>query len=106
MGSSVARHLLDDGWRVRALVRPGSDRRNIADLDLQLVEGDLRDAASREAAVAGMDAVFHVAADYRMWLRQPAEMYEANVEATAALIATATRAGVGRIVYTSAASPP
>ncbi len=86
---------------MRALVRPGSDRRNVADLDLELVEGDLRDAASREAAVAGMDAVFHVAADYRMWLREPAEMYEANVDATAAIITAATRAGVRRIVYTS-----
>jgi len=101
VGSAVARRLIDDGWRVRALVRPASDRRNIADLDLQLVEGDLRDAKSREAAVEGMDAVFHVAADYRLWLRQPAEMYEANVDATVALITAATRAGVPRFVYTS-----
>jgi len=86
---------------VRALVRPASDRRNIDGLDLELVEGDLRNAGSRRTALEGIDAVFHVAADYRMWLREPAEMYAINVDATADLIAEATRAGVARIVYTS-----
>ncbi len=101
VGSSVARRLRQRGWRVRALVRPGSDRRNIDELDLELVEGDLRDAASRRAALKGVGVVFHVAADYRMWLRDPAGMYASNVDATAALIGEATRAGVDRIVYTS-----
>jgi dihydroflavonol-4-reductase len=101
VGSSVAHQLRQQGWLVRALVRPGSDRRNIAELDLDLVEGDLRSESSRQQAVAGMDAVFHVAADYRLWLRNPAEMYESNVDATTALVSAATRAGVKRIVYTS-----
>jgi dihydroflavonol-4-reductase len=101
VGSAVARALLAEGWQVRALVRAGSDRRNVATLALEPVVGDLTDPASLERAVAGCEAVFHVAADYRLWAPQPRQLYHTNVEGTANLLAAAQRAGVGRIVYTS-----
>jgi dihydroflavonol-4-reductase len=101
VGSAVARALLAEGWQVRALVRAGSDRRNVATLALEPVVGDLTDPASLERAVAGCEAVFHVAADYRLWAPQPRQLYHTNVEGTANLLDAAQRAGVGRIVYTS-----
>ncbi|MFQ5774445.1 MAG: hopanoid-associated sugar epimerase [Kiloniellaceae bacterium] len=101
VGSAVARRLLDRGETVRVLARPGSDRRNIADLDVEVAEGDLRDAASLERALKGCQALFHVAADYRLWVRRPEEIYEANVAGTRRLMLAAAEAGVARIVYTS-----
>ncbi len=98
IGWHVARVLLERGHRVRALVRVAS---RVAELDLERVEGDLRDPASLERAVQGCGLVFHVAADYRLWVRRPQEMYESNVEGTRNLIAAAERAGVERLVYTS-----
>lgn len=101
VGSAVARKLLVAGFRLRLLTRKGSDRRNLAGLEAEIVEGDLTDAASLARAVAGCGAVFHVAADYRLWAPNPDELYQANVEGTRALLQAAVAASVGRIVYTS-----
>ena len=86
---------------MRLLVRPTSDLRNIADLNAECVTGDLRDPASIEKALTGCEVVFHVAADYRLWVRDPAEMYRSNVEGTRGLLAAARKQGVRRVVYTS-----
>jgi dihydroflavonol-4-reductase len=101
VGAHVARALLERGERVRCLVRPKSDRRNLDGLEVELAEGDLRDPPSLERAVAGCDRLFHVAADYRLYARNPAELYAANVDGTRNLLDAARRAGVGRVVFTS-----
>ena len=101
VGSAVARRLLAEGMAVRVLARPGSDRRNLAGLDVGVAEGDLTDAASLARACAGCQALFHVAADYRLWAPKPEELYRANVEGSKALLTAARAAGVERIVYTS-----
>src|SRR6266850_3686147 len=101
LGSHVARVLADQGAQLRLLVRPSSDLRNIADLNAERVEGDLRDPVSIEKALAGCDALFHVAADYRLWVPDPEQMYRSNVEGTRGLIEAARKQGVRRIVYTS-----
>lgn len=101
VGSAVLRLLLEAGHEVRALVRPGSDRRNLADLPVTLCEGDLTDTASLRSAVAGCDYLFHVAADYRLWIPDPALMYRTNVDGTRILMQQAGEAGVKKIVYTS-----
>ncbi len=101
VGSAVARVLLARGHALRLLVRPGSDRRNVAGLAADLVEGDLRDPATLAPAVAGASALMHVAADYRLWVPDPEAMMQANVEGTRALLRAARDAGVGRIVYCS-----
>jgi dihydroflavonol-4-reductase len=86
---------------LRLLVRSSSNLKNLHGLKAETVVGDLRDAASLEKAIAGCDAVFHVAADYRLWVRDPDEMYRSNVEGTRALLEAAAKKGVGRVVYTS-----
>jgi dihydroflavonol-4-reductase len=101
VGAAVARVLLDSGWRVRALARAGSDRRNLVGLPIEVVTGDLRDPASYAPALAGCGTVFHVAADYRLWAPNPDDLYAINVEGTRALLLAAERAAVPRIVYTS-----
>ena len=101
VGSAVARLLLARGWRVRVLVRPAADRRNLADLPVEVVIGSLTDLASLETAVQGCAAVFHVAADYRLWVPDPATMMASNVEGSVALLRAAHKAGVPRLVYTS-----
>jgi len=101
VGSAVARALLGRGHALRLLVRPGSDRRNIADLPAELAEGDLLDTESLAAAVAGCRYVVHVAADYRLWVPDPGPMLAANVDGTRALLLAAAAAGVERIVYCS-----
>ena len=101
VGSAVARALRGRGHRLRLLVRPDSDRRNVAGLGAELAEGDLRDPASLAAAVAGCRFVVHVAADYRLWVPDPAPMLAANVDGTRALLLAAASAGVERIVYCS-----
>jgi dihydroflavonol-4-reductase len=101
VGAALARTLLAAGWQVRALVRAGSDRRNLQALSLETVVGDLTDAPSLRRAVERCDAVFHAAADYRLWVPDPQSMYQANVEGTRNLLEAAHRAGVMRIVYTS-----
>ena len=101
VGAAVARALLAEGAELRLLVRANSDRSNMEDLPAEIVIGDLRDEASLRAAVAGCDAVFHVAADYRLWTPEPQEMYDANVDGSRNLVRAAANAGVNRIVYTS-----
>jgi dihydroflavonol-4-reductase len=101
VGSAVARRLLLGGARVRALVRPGSPRFHLDGLDLEFVSGDLRDAQSLRAAMAGIRHVFHVAADYRLWARDRSEIFAANVDGTRNVMQEALRAGVERVVYTS-----
>ncbi len=101
VGSAVARVLLARGHRLRLLVREGSDRGNIAGLPAEIAVGDLKDPESLERAVAGCRAVVHVAADYRLWVPDPAAMNAANVEGTRALLLAAHRAGAERIVYCS-----
>jgi dihydroflavonol-4-reductase len=101
LGSAVAKRLLQAGHAVRAFTRPTSPRSNLADLKLEIAEGDLRDAASIERAMQGIRFVFHVAADYRLWARNPQDIVHTNVEGTRTVMAAAQRAGVERIVYTS-----
>ncbi|MCW5618319.1 MAG: NAD-dependent epimerase/dehydratase family protein [Nitrosomonas sp.] len=101
LGSAVMRCLLEAGHNVRLLVRPNSDRRNIENLPVEIAGGDLRDQHSLEKAVDGCDYLFHVAADYRLWVPDPQTMYDINVHGTRALIIAAANAGLKRIVYTS-----
>src|SRR5262249_45292973 len=101
VGAAVARTLLAAGHRVRVLARPNGNRRNLAGLDVEIAEGALEDTASLAAAVAGCRYLFHVAADYRLWVPDPAAMFRANVDGTRALMQAALAAGVERIVYTS-----
>ena len=98
LGWHVARLLAERGWKVRALVRPGS---RLEGVEAARVEGDLRDPASLDRAAAGCGLVFHVAADYRLWARDPRELYRSNVDGTRNLLEAARRAGVERVVYTS-----
>ena len=101
VGSAVARALLERGHSLRLLVREGSDRANIAGLPAEPVVGDLRDPASLERAVQGCRYLVHVAADYRLWVPDPAVMNAANVDGTRALLLAAQAAGVERMVYCS-----
>jgi dihydroflavonol-4-reductase len=101
VGSAVLRQLIESGHSVRALVRPGSDRRNLAGLSIEICTGDLTDRPSLDRALAGCSALFHVAADYRLWVINPREIYEANVTGTRNIMLAAAHAGVTRIVYTS-----
>ena len=101
VGSAVARTLLARGHALRLLVRPGSNRANIAGLPADLAEGDLRDPASLSSAVAGCRYVVHVAADYRLWVPDPDVMNRANVEGSRALFLAAHAAGAERMVYCS-----
>jgi dihydroflavonol-4-reductase len=99
LGHHVARLLAERGERVRVLVRSSSAR--LDGLAVEQVSGDLRDAASLERATEGVETVYHVAADYRLWARDPREIYESNVTGTRNLLQAARNAGVARFVYTS-----
>lgn len=101
VGSAVAQALIAAGEEVRVLIRMSSVRRNVNRLNVEIVTGDLTDPASLDAAVSGCSAVFHVAADYRLWTRHPEAMMQTNVEGSRALVAAAMKADVERIVYTS-----
>jgi dihydroflavonol-4-reductase len=101
VGSHVARVLAGQGADLRLLVRAGSDTRNLEGLNAERVIGDLRDPASIEQAMAGCDTVFHVAADYRLWVRDPDQMYQSNVEGTRAVLDAARKNRVRRVVHTS-----
>jgi len=101
LGSHVARALSDQGANLRLLVRPASNLRNLEGLKADTVKGDLRDGASIKKAMTGCDTVFHVAADYRLWVRDPAEMYRSNVGGTRAILEAARENKVQRLVYTS-----
>jgi dihydroflavonol-4-reductase len=98
IGWHVAKKLLARGESVRALVRPAS---RVRELEIEIVTGDLRDPASLERAVAGCGAVYHIAADYRLWAKDQSELYSSNVEGTRNLFTAARDAGVDRVVYTS-----
>jgi len=101
VGSHVAAALAEQGADLRLLVRANSDPKNIQHLKADRVVGELRDPASIEKAMAGCAVVFHVAADYRLWVRDPEQMYRANVEGTRAILEAARKNGVRRVVYTS-----
>jgi dihydroflavonol-4-reductase len=101
LGSHVARALADQGAELRLLVRPTSSLKNLQGLKAETATGDLRDAASLEKAMSGCDTVFHVAADYRLWVRDPAGMYRSNVEGTRAILEAVRKNGVQRVIYTS-----
>jgi dihydroflavonol-4-reductase len=101
LGSHVARALAAQGAELRLLVRPTSNLKNLEGLKAETASGDLRDAASLEKAMSGCDTAFHVAADYRLWVRDPGEMYKSNVDGTRALLEAARKNGVRRVVYTS-----
>jgi dihydroflavonol-4-reductase len=101
VGAAVARLLARAGEPVRTLIRAKSPRANLADLPVEIVEGDLLDEASLARAMTGIRYLFHVAADYRLWARHPADIVRTNVEGTRLVMTAAQRAGVERIVYTS-----
>jgi dihydroflavonol-4-reductase len=101
IGSALVKHLVEAGWRVRALLRPTSPRAQLAGLRVEYAEGDINAAESVTRAVAGVRYVFHVAADYRLWARQPSELMRTNVDGTRTVMLAAQRAAVERIVYTS-----
>jgi dihydroflavonol-4-reductase len=101
VGASVVRALAARGDRVRVLVRPQSDRRALTGLPVEFAVGDLGDPASLAAALRGVQVLYHVAADYRLWAPDPTVLYRVNVEGTRALLQAAEAAGVGRVVYTS-----
>src|ERR1700692_1607044 len=101
LGSHVARALAERGADLRLLVRPTSNLKNLEGLKAETAIGDLRDSSSLEKAMHGCEAVFHVAADYRLWVRDSAEMYRSNVEGTRAVLEAARKNGVRCVVYTS-----
>lgn len=101
VGAAVARALIREGWQVRALARRGSDRRNVQHLQLEVVEGDLADRASLDRALGQCQALFHVAADYRLGAFDPQQLYQTNVEGTRNILESSRQAGVQRVVYTS-----
>jgi dihydroflavonol-4-reductase len=101
LGSHVARLLAERGERVRVLLRPTSQTRLLEGLPVERVSGDLRDPSSLGNALAGVKTVYHVAADYRLWARDPREIYESNVQGTRHLLEAARRAEVEKFVYTS-----
>ncbi|MGH7985462.1 MAG: hopanoid-associated sugar epimerase [Candidatus Binataceae bacterium] len=101
LGCHVVRALLTRGDHVRAMVRERADKRALAGLDCELVTADLRDMEAVERAVRGCDQVYHVAADYRLWVIDPAPMYAANVEGTRNILTAARHAGAGRVIHTS-----
>ncbi len=101
IGGNLARALLDDGHRVRALVRPASDRRNISGLPIETVEGDLGDHRTLAEQIAGCDVIFHVAAHYSLWMKDRDSIYRSNVDGTKSLLSAARAAAVKRFVHTS-----
>ncbi len=101
IGSAVARVLLAHGQRVRATVRAGSDLSNLADLPVQQIVADLDRPDTLAPALEGCSTLYHIAADYRLWVPEPAQIYRTNVDGTVALMQAAIDAGIQRVVYTS-----
>jgi len=101
LGAHIVRELLQEGAAVKVLVRQGSDRRNLAGVNAEIVEGDLLDKASLTKALTGSDTLFHAAADYRLWTRNPAAMYAVNVNGTENILEAALAVGIEKVVYTS-----
>jgi dihydroflavonol-4-reductase len=89
------------GATVRVLARPGGDRRALEGVRVEIAEGDLLDPPSVGRAVAGVQTLYHVAADFRLWATDPASIFRANVDGTRSVLEAAGEAGVQRIVYTS-----
>ncbi|MBI4774870.1 MAG: NAD-dependent epimerase/dehydratase family protein [Deltaproteobacteria bacterium] len=101
IGGHLTRLLVERGDHVRALVRPASDREMLSSLEAETVFGDVRDCESVVRAAKGCDTVFHVAADYRLWVPNPSDMYETNVQGTVNVLEAALAVNVHRVVYTS-----
>lgn len=101
IGASIVRELLKDGCHVRVLARPGSDRRNLNGLDVEVCEGDLRAPESLDGVIKGCEVLYHAAADYRLWTHTPAAMYAANVDGTRHILEAAFKHGLSRVIYTS-----
>ncbi|HXP46406.1 MAG TPA: NAD-dependent epimerase/dehydratase family protein, partial [Terriglobales bacterium] len=101
VGSHVARVLSQQGAELRLLVRATSRTENLEGLRAERVTGDLCDAEALRQGMSGCELVFHVAADYRLWARDPREIYRANVEGTRTVLEAARAAGVRRVVHTS-----
>jgi len=101
LGSHLTRQLIARGTDVRVLLRPSSSNRAIADLPLEYITGDLRDATSLDRAMLGVQRVFHVAADYRLWSKRSQDIYDSNVGGTRNLLEAAGRVGVEQFIYTS-----
>ncbi|OGT98078.1 MAG: NAD-dependent dehydratase [Geobacteraceae bacterium GWB2_52_12] len=101
LGASIVRELLKDGREVRVLVRPAADTANLAGLDVETWAGDLCEPAGLKKGLAGCDVLYHAAADYRLWTRNPEEMYRINVDGTSAILGAALENGLSRVVYTS-----
>jgi dihydroflavonol-4-reductase len=101
VGSAVAHALANSGYQIRALLRPTSKRTNLVGLDVEIVEGDMREESSAARAMQGVRYLFHVAADYRLWARDKHELLRTNQEGTRLLMEAALAAGVERVVYTS-----
>lgn len=101
IGSAVVRDLLEIGHDIRVMIRPGCDRRNLENLPIEIVEGDLQNKPSLDKAVKECQAVFHLAADYRLWIPDPDNMYRSNVTGTRDLMLASAEAGVKKVVYTS-----
>lgn len=101
LGAHIVRELIKEGAAVKALVRPGSDRRNLAGLAVEVSEGDLLDEHSLARALSGCNTLFHAAADYRLWLKDPAAMYATNLNGTENILQAALAAGIEKVVYTS-----
>jgi dihydroflavonol-4-reductase len=101
VGANVARLLLADGHCVRVLARPSSSLKALESCPVQVLRGDILDPESLHSAIKGCGLVFHVAADYRLWARDPREIYRTNVDGTRNVLEACARAGVERVVYTS-----
>src|SRR5690242_16147658 len=101
IGSAVVRKLLARGCQVRCYVEPRADRRNLAGLSVEIVEGDVTDRAAVGKAMDGADTVYHLAAIYKLWMREPSLIYEVNVEGTKTICFAALKAKVKKVVYTS-----
>jgi dihydroflavonol-4-reductase len=101
IGASITRELLKDGREVRVLVRSGSDTSNLNGLDVELWKGDLLDHESLRQGLRGCDVLYHAAADYRLWTRNPDEMFRINVGGTEAILKAAQECGLKKVVYTS-----
>jgi len=101
IGGHMVRRLCSRGYRVRALVRPGNDCNMLQPLPVEVVKGDLSQFSLIRDAVRGCETVLHAAADYRLWTKQPSEMYATNIEGTQNVLQAAWHARVERVVYTS-----
>jgi len=104
IGGNLVRELLKQGYQVRALVRNGSNQKNIQGLDIEIVSGDLRDRASLDKAVDECEVLFHVAAAYTFWTPDPKVIYETNVQGTENILTAARDKGIEKVVYTSTES--